>query len=136
MSENEMLCKTCRRWADGWCLAQQMGMSSNKVCNAWELSPVVDWVSEKDALNARIAELEEENDRLQDAWFNDETICPDGSLKPKVSDFLNRIAKLEAVIDQLIEAGEKMFTAVIAAAVPYDEGMREWDKIVNDWKEG
>ena len=47
-----------------------------------------------------------------------------------------RIAELEAVIDQLIEAGEKMFTAVIAAAVPYDEGMREWDKIVNDWKEG
>lgn len=39
-------------------------------------------------------------------------------------------------IEQLIEAGEKMFTAVIAAADPYDEGMREWDKIVNDWKEG
>ena len=96
----------------------------------WNTRPI------EDALNARIAELEEENDRLQDAWFNDETICPDGSLKPKVSDFLNRIAKLEAVIDQLIEAGEKMFTAVIAAAVPYDEGMREWDKIVNDWKEG
>jgi hypothetical protein len=46
------------------------------------------------------------------------------------------IAELEAVIDQLIEAGEKMFTAVIAAAGSYDEGMREWDKIVNDWKEG
>ena len=47
-----------------------------------------------------------------------------------------RIAELEAVIDQLIEVSEKMFTAVIAAAEPYDEGMREWDKIVNDWKEG
>ena len=47
-----------------------------------------------------------------------------------------RIAELEAFIDQLIEVGEKMFTAVIAAADPYDEGMREWDKIVNDWKEG
>ena len=46
------------------------------------------------------------------------------------------IAELESVIDQLIEVGEKMFTAVIAAADPYDEGMREWDKIVNDWKEG
>jgi hypothetical protein len=47
-----------------------------------------------------------------------------------------RVAELEAFINQLIEVGEKMFTAVIAAAVPYDEGMREWDKIVNDWKEG
>ncbi len=67
MSENEMLCKTCRRWADGWCLAQQMGMSSNKVCNAWELSPVVDWVSEKGALNARIAELKVFIDQLIEA---------------------------------------------------------------------
>ena len=47
-----------------------------------------------------------------------------------------RIAELESVIDQLIEVSEKMFTAVIAAADSYDEGMREWDKIVNDWKEG
>lgn len=47
-----------------------------------------------------------------------------------------RIAELEAYIGRLIEVGEKMFTAVIAAADSYDEGMREWDKIVNDWKEG
>ena len=54
-----------------------------------------------------------------------------------IEDALNaRIAKLKAVIDQLIEVGEKMFTAVIAAADPYDEGMREWDKIVNGRKEG
>ena len=46
------------------------------------------------------------------------------------------IAELESVIDQLIEVSEKMFTAVIAAADSYDEGMRIWDKIVNDWKEG
>ena len=47
-------------------------------------------------LVARIAELEAENDRLQAGWFRDETICPDGSLRPKVSDLLNRIAELEA----------------------------------------
>ena len=47
-----------------------------------------------------------------------------------------RITELKEFIDQLIEVSEKMFTAVIAAADPYDEGMREWDKIVNDWKEG
>ena len=51
------------------------------------------------------------------------------------AEHLDRIAELEAVIDQLIEVSEKMFTAVIAAAVPYDEGMRIWDALVNDWKE-
>ena len=57
-----------------------------------------------DALNnaeSRIAELEAENDRLQGAWFKDETICPDGSLKPKVSTLLSRIAELEAESEQL-----------------------------------
>lgn len=48
------------------------------------------------ALNKRIAELEVENERLQDAWFRDETICPDGSLRPKVSDLLKRVTELEA----------------------------------------
>ena len=52
----------------------------------------------EDALHARIAELEAENDRLQDGWFRDETICPDGSLRPKVSDLLNRIAELSQAV--------------------------------------
>ena len=38
------------------------------------------YCAEIDRLHARIAELEEENDRLQAAWFVEETICPDGSL--------------------------------------------------------
>lgn len=46
-----------------------------------------------------------------------------------------KVAELKAFINQLVEVGEKMFTAVIAAADSYDEGMRVWDKIVNDWKE-
>ena len=47
-------------------------------------------------LEEYIAELEEENDSLQSAWFVEETICPDGSLKPKASALLSRIAELEA----------------------------------------
>ena len=46
-----------------------------------------------------------------------------------------KVAELKAFIDQLIEVSEKMFTAVIAAADSYDEGMRIWDALVNDWKE-
>jgi len=79
--------------------------------------------------DARIAELEEQvwelnltNEKLQSAYFADETIAPDGTLKPSVSKLLkrldkaetdynlaeshvtallNRIAKLEAEIDML-----------------------------------
>ena len=40
-----------------------------------------------DALNTRIAELESENGRLQESWLW-ETVCPDGSLRPKVSELL------------------------------------------------
>ena len=53
-----------------------------------------------------------------------------------IEDALNkRIAEMEEFIDKLIEVSEKMFTAVIAAADSYDEGMRIWDALVNDWKE-
>ena len=67
-------------------------------CPTGHWTPLKVWNNRpiEDALNARIAELEAENDRLQSGWFRDETICPDGSLRPKVSDLLNRIAELEA----------------------------------------
>jgi len=55
---SEMSCKTCRRWAAGWCLAQQLGTSRDEVCNAWELSQVVGWEDENEKLQARVAELE------------------------------------------------------------------------------
>ena len=122
-------------------------------------------------LEEYITELEEENDRLQGAWFEEDEMRigePTNSLLVRLEGLTHkfeqgleriqeyekevdakkeilieaikirdaRIAELESVIDQLIEVSEKMFTAVIAAADSYDEGMRVWDKIVNDWKEG
>jgi hypothetical protein len=38
-------------------------------------------------LKERVAELEAENGRLQESWLW-ETVCPDGSLRPKVSELL------------------------------------------------
>ena len=83
----------------------------------WNARPI------EDALNARIAELEEENDRLQDGWFRDETICPDGSLRPKVSDLLNRIAELEEA-QRWIPVSERLpeeFTPVLTFSKDNDK---------------
>ena len=84
---------------------------------------------------ARIAELEEENDRLQSAWFEDETICPDGSLRPKVSTLLDRIAELEGLVDELIEAGESMSLAVECENQIEANAYYSWKELVKDWKE-
>lgn len=50
----------------------------------------------KEIKHSQLAELEAQNDRLQSAWYYYETICPDGSLRPDVSDLLDRVKKAEA----------------------------------------
>ena len=96
MSEELRLCPFCGEMPIGqddryMCSTLGCVMQENTIsAKDWNTRPI------EDALTARIAELEAENNRLQDAWFRDETICPDGSLKPKVSTLLNRIAELEA----------------------------------------
>lgn len=89
----------------------------------------------------RIAELEAENDELKERVAMLDVTAVYKSLGEmgyieQVDRLTARIAELKAFINQLIEVSEKMFTAVIAATDSYDEGMRVWDKIVNDWKEG
>jgi len=83
----------------------------------WEkaILPVEKWNTRpiEDALNTRIAELEEENDRLQDGWFRDETICPDGSLRPKVSDLLNRIAELKELLNTERQLSDQFYLLLV-----------------------
>ena len=124
-------------------ICTEKGINLNYCDNCSAESNVEHWNARpiEDALNARIAELEAENAGLKERVAMLDVTAVFKSLGEmryieQTNRLHTRIAELEAVIDQLIEAGEKMFTAVIAAAVPYDEGMREWDKIVNDWKEG
>ena len=122
-------------------------------------------------LHTRIAELEEQvwdlnlaNEKLESAYFADETIAPDGTLKPSarkllerlekaetdydiakshVTALLNRIAELEAFIDQLIEIGEWGVTGMVIAT-SFSVGkihdlaerrQNEWLTLVKDWKE-
>ena len=44
-----------------------------------------------------------------------------------------RIAELEATIDQLIEAGEKM--QALTGWSTYDEATKDWKALAKDWKE-
>ena len=93
------------------------------------------WAWQESPLRTRIAELEEENDRLQAAWFVEETICPDGSLKPKASALLSRIAELEGLVDELIEAGESMSLAVECENQIDANAYYSWKELVKDWEE-
>ena len=89
------------------------------------IGPITDWNNRpiEDALTARIAELEAENDRLQDAWFLDETICPDGSTRPTVSQLLSRIAELGAENNRLAELLHNELSSVEIAT---DLGNKRW----------
>lgn len=72
------------------------------------------YIEQVDKLNARIAELEEqvwnlnlENERLEEAYWIDETISPDGTLKPSVRKLLERLEKAETDLrlsDDLVKA--------------------------------
>lgn len=74
----------------------------------WNTRPI------EDALRKRIAELEEqvwnlnlENERLEEAYWIDETISPDGTLKPSVRKLLERLEKAETDLrlsDDLVKA--------------------------------
>ena len=62
----------------------------------WNTRPI------EDELRSRIAELEEQvwdlnlaNEKLESAYFADETIAPDGSLKPSVCKLMKRVEKAE-----------------------------------------
>ena len=104
-------CKSNNTTLDYYEISGPQELGTIVVCNDCGASAksIVDWNTRpiEDALNARIAELEEENDRLQAAWFVEETICPDGSLKPKASALLSRIAELEAENETIISDYEE-----------------------------
>ena len=88
-------------------------------------------------LEEYIAELEEENDRLQAAWFVEETICPDGSLKPKVSTLLSRIAELEAENIRLGIEYQRMRLALGDIAINSKRALKEspTDHLTARWRQ-
>ena len=93
----------------------------------WNTRPI------EDALNARIAELKAENDRLQDAWFLDETICPDGSTRPTVSQLLSRIAELE---EECASLGVRLHDEMSQLEIATDLGNKRWTALNKIYEDG
>ena len=81
----------------------------------FDVVALIDDLREENAnLTARIADLEEqvwnlnlENERLEEAYWIDESIAPDGTLKPSVRKLLERLEKAETDLrlgDDLVKA--------------------------------
>ena len=97
------------------------------------------------ALRKRIAKLEEqvwnlnlENERLEEAYWIDETISPDGTLKPSVRKLLERLEKAETDLrlsDELVKALDNRIAeleAEIDQLTAHDATERQDDKSSND----
>ena len=85
----------------------------------WNRRPI------EDALTARIAKLEAENEKMKKrvtelAWTDHPTV---------LFDLKDRIAELKDFINQLIEAGESV-------AMEELNSYYSWRKLIDDWKEG
>ena len=130
-----MNCQNCKHWVFNKCMITGSYITADKLCNAWELSVSFNQSQKSNSTPENATELLKDNiAELEHELSNKEIEYAD--LWNDALALQSRIAELEGFIGKLIEVSEKMFTAVIAAADSYDEGMREWDKIVNDWKEG
>ena len=84
----------------------------------FDVVALIDDLREENAnLTARIAELEEqawnlnlENERMEEAYWIDESIAPDGTSKPSVRKLLERLEKAETDLrlgDDLVKALDK-----------------------------
>jgi len=100
MSEELRPCPFC----GGTKICTEKGINLNYCDNCSAESNVEHWNTRpiEDELRSRIAELEEQvwdlnlaNEKLESAYFADETIAPDGSLKPSVCKLMKRVEKAE-----------------------------------------
>ena len=93
------------------------GFNGTVTKSIWNTRPI------EDELHTRIAELEAELGKDVDL-----TIV---GLRKELLNAQSRIAELEALVDQLIEAGNAMSNAQSMWVAEEDK----WDALVKDWKE-
>ena len=112
MSEKLRPCPFC----GGTKICTEKSINLNYCDNCSAESNVEHWNTRpiEDELRKRIAELEEqvwnlnlENERMEEAYWIDESIAPDGTLKPSVRKLLERLEKAETDLrlgDDLVKA--------------------------------
>ena len=98
------------------------------------------YCAEIDRLNARIAELEAENVGLQERVAMLDVTAVFKSLGEmgyieQTNKLHTRIAELEGLVDELIEAGESMSLAVECENQIEANAYYSWKELVKDWKE-
>ena len=98
------------------------------------------YCAEIDRLNARIAELEAENVGLKERVAMLDVTAVFKSLGEmgyieQTNKLHTRIAELEGLVDELIEAGESMSLAVECENQIEANAYYSWKELVKDWKE-
>ena len=123
MSEKLRPCPFC----GGTKICAEKGINLNYCDNCSAESNVEHWNTRpiEDELRKRIAELEEqvwnlnlENERMEEAYWIDESIAPDGTLKPSVRKLLERLEKAETDLrlgDDLVKALDNRIAELEAA---------------------
>ena len=88
----------------------------------------------RDALNVTLDKLNLANERiedLKDAYFQDETIAPDGELRPTVSNLIDRLTAAEQRVKELEQSSK-----VVAYPEALEEILRLKDEVEKQKKRG
>ena len=99
------------------------------------LKALVDYIAE---LEEQVWNLNLENERLEEAYWIDETISPDGTLKPSVRKLLERLEKAETDLrlsDDLVKALDNRIAKLEAEndqLTAHSDIERQGDKSSND----
>ena len=138
MSEELRPCSFC----GGTKICTEKGINLNYCDNCSAESNVEHWNTRpiEDALNARIAELEAENAGLKERVAMLDVTAVFKSLGEmgyieQTNKLHTRIAELEGLVDELIEAGESMSLAVECENQIEANAYYSWKELVKDWKE-
>ena len=123
-------------------ICTEKGINLNYCDNCSAESNVEHWNTRpiEDALKARIAKLEAENAGLKERVAMLDVTAVFKSLGEmryieQTNRLHTRIAELEGLVDELIEAGESMSLAVECENQIEANAYYSWKELVKDWKE-